>query len=386
MRRQLSAGVISGLGVSAAFLTTISIVRPGFNTDMSELLVTPSKLIPFITESVIPFLFALIIIAVGYWTWIEQRPESAMVRLAGWCATGCLIIGGFEFLSAYSQFLSNTLNRTEWEVIQQLSSAVARGGVIGIAFGLFDIERGRAQRRGEELERQVERLEEFASVVSHDLRSPLTVAKGHIELIRAEYDLDGNHLAHIEFAHDRMSEIIEDSLTLARGGSEVAEKEPVELESVASRAWQTVGGGDGLEVAEMTVSADPERLQRILENLFRNSFDHAGGDSQPSLEDPVEAEAQLPDGSGQTTENVDVNVSVGPLSGEETGFYVEDDGPGIPPEDRDEVFEAGVSGAEMGSGLGLAIVRRVAEAHGWSVSVTEGSEGGARFEFHTDPE
>jgi two-component system OmpR family sensor kinase len=50
------------------------------------------------------------------------------------------------------------------------------------------------------------------------------------------------------------------------------------------------------------------------------------------------------------------------------------------------VFEAGVSGAEMGSGLGLAIVRRVAEAHGWSVSVTEGSEGGARFEFHTDPE
>ncbi len=309
-----------------------------------------------------------------------------MVRLAGWCATGCLIIGGFEFLSAYSQFLSNTLNRTEWQVIQQLSSAVARGGVIGIAFGLFDIERGRAQRRGKELERQVERLEEFASVVSHDLRSPLTVAKGHIELIRAEYDLDGNHLAHIEFAHDRMSEIIEDSLTLARGGNEVAEKEPVELESVASRAWQTVGGGDGLELAEMTVSADPDRLQRILENLFRNSFDHAGGDSQPSLEDPVEAEAQLPDGSGQTTENVDVNVSVGPLSGEETGFYVEDDGPGIPPEDRDEVFEAGVSGAEMGSGLGLAIVRRVAEAHGWSVSVTEGSEGGARFEFHTDPE
>mgnify|MGYP006278071871 FL=1 len=52
---------------------------------MSELLVTPSQLVPFITDSVFPLLFALIIIGVGYWTWIEQRPESAMVRLAAWC-------------------------------------------------------------------------------------------------------------------------------------------------------------------------------------------------------------------------------------------------------------------------------------------------------------
>jgi Signal transduction histidine kinase len=183
-----------------------------------------------------------------------------------------------------------------------------------------------------------------------------------------------------------MGEIIEDSLTLARGGSEVTEPERVELQSVASRAWQTVGGGDGLVVDdEATVSADPDRLQRILENLFRNSFEHASGDEQPSLDNPVEAEAQMPDGSGQKNDDIAITVTIGTLDDAE-GFYVEDDGPGIPPADRDEVFEAGVSGAEMGSGLGLAIVRRVAEAHGWTVSVTDGRDGGARFEFYTDPE
>lgn len=385
MRRQLSAGVISGLGLSAALLTGLSIVRLGFDTDVTELLVTPSRLIPFIAESVFPLVFSLIIITVGYWTWIEERPESAMVRLAAWSLVGCLVIGGFELLSVYSRFVSGALRSSFWAVVQQLSSAMARGGVIGIGFGLFDIERGRAERRGKELERQVERLEEFASVVSHDLRSPLTVAKGHIQLIRAEHDLDSDHLSHIEFAHDRMGEIIEDSLTLARGGSEVTEPEPVELQSVASRAWQTVGGGDGLVVDdEATVSADPDRLQRILENLFRNSFEHASGDAQRSLDNPVEAAAQMPDGSGRKNDEVDVTVTIGTLD-DENGFYVADDGPGIPPDDRDEVFEAGVSGAEMGSGLGLAIVRRVAEAHGWVVSVTDGSEGGARFEFHTDP-
>ena len=385
MRRQLSAGVISGLGLSAALLTGLSIVRLGFDTDVTELLVTPSRLIPFIAESVFPLVFSLIIITVGYWTWIEERPESAMVRLAVWSLVGCLVIGGFELLSVYSRFVSGALRSSFWAVVQQLSSAMARGGVIGIGFGLFDIERGRAERRGKELERQVERLEEFASVVSHDLRSPLTVAKGHIQLIRAEHDLDSDHLSHIEFAHDRMGEIIEDSLTLARGGSEVTEPEPVELQSVASRAWQTVGGGDGLVVDdEATVSADPDRLQRILENLFRNSFEHASGDAQRSLDNPVEAAAQMPDGSGRKNDEVDVTVTIGTLD-DENGFYVADDGPGIPPDDRDEVFEAGVSGAEMGSGLGLAIVRRVAEAHGWVVSVTDGSEGGARFEFHTDP-
>nr|WP_079991684.1 ATP-binding protein [Halobaculum gomorrense] len=63
------------------------------------------------------------------------------------------------------------------------------------------------------------------------------------------------------------------------------------------------------------------------------------------------------------------------------GFYIEDDGPGIPENKREDVFDAGYSTAEDGAGFGLSIVKHVAEAHGWEIQVTDGSEGGARFEI-----
>ncbi|TVT88609.1 ATP-binding protein, partial [Haloferax volcanii] len=74
----------------------------------------------------------------------------------------------------------------------------------------------------------------------------------------------------------------------------------------------------------------------------------------------------------------DVRVEVGGVDG---GFYVEDNGPGIEPERRDEVFEPGETTGEDGIGYGLAIVQSIAEAHGWSAIVTSGTAGGARFEF-----
>jgi len=73
-----------------------------------------------------------------------------------------------------------------------------------------------------------------------------------------------------------------------------------------------------------------------------------------------------------------VTVTVGELP---NGFYIEDTGPGIPEEAREDVFVAGYSTNEKGTGFGLSIAKRVAEAHGWEISVTEGSEGGARFEI-----
>ncbi|TKX76264.1 sensor histidine kinase, partial [Halorubrum sp. SD626R] len=69
---------------------------------------------------------------------------------------------------------------------------------------------------------------------------------------------------------------------------------------------------------------------------------------------------------------------VGRLDG---GFYVADDGDGIDPADRDSVFEPGHTTAEGGTGFGLAIVDRIAQAHGWEVTLTESRTGGARFEF-----
>jgi PAS domain S-box-containing protein len=211
----------------------------------------------------------------------------------------------------------------------------------------------RTRRLGErtaELERQNDRLEEFAGVVSHDLRNPLGVARGRTELAREECDSD--HLAAVERAHDRMTALIDDLLTLAREGVPVTDAEPVDLGEVVGSCWRTVDTGEASlrAEAEGTVLADEGRLKQLLENLIRNAVEHGGED---------------------------VTVRVGTLS---DGFYVEDDGPGIEPDRREEVFEAGHSTSQSGTGFGLRIVEQVADAHGWSVRVVESEEGGARFE------
>lgn len=196
-----------------------------------------------------------------------------------------------------------------------------------------------------------ERLEEFASIVSHDLRNPLSVAQGNLELAREEYDSD--HLDTVDDALTRSQALIDDLLTLARDGDEVSSVDPVELGALTENCWQNVATAEASIVTKTgrRVRADRSRLQRLFENLYRNAIEH-GRD--------------------------DVTVTVGEL---DAGFYLEDDGPGIPEAIRDDVFEAGYSTSEHGTGFGLSIVEQVAEAHGWNVELTEGSGGGARFEI-----
>ncbi|WP_121820486.1 PAS domain-containing protein [Halostella salina] len=206
----------------------------------------------------------------------------------------------------------------------------------------------------EELRRRNERLDRFADIVSHDLRNPLNAAVGNLDLARETGD--EGHLDDAEAALDRMDALIASMLTVAREGTAVEEPEPVDLGEVAERAWEVAGPADGELVVETgvgSVEGDPDRVRSLFENLFRNVADHGG-------EKPV------------------VRVE-----STRTGFAVEDDGPGIPPEDRKAVFEWGVS--DGGTGIGLAIVDAVAEAHGWSVSVEGGRAGGARFSFDTGP-
>jgi signal transduction histidine kinase len=73
-----------------------------------------------------------------------------------------------------------------------------------------------------------------------------------------------------------------------------------------------------------------------------------------------------------------VTVTVGELA---DGFYIEDDGPGIPEGDWQTVFDPGYSTAEQGTGFGLSIVKQVVDAHDWAIEITEGTKGGARFEI-----
>jgi PAS domain S-box-containing protein len=206
--------------------------------------------------------------------------------------------------------------------------------------------------RERQLQQQNERLDEFSSVVSHDLRNPLNVAQGRATLIAEE--TENEHLEPLLGALDRMEAIVEDTLTLARQGDRIHETESVGLTDLVGKGWATVDTDDAtIEVIdEMTFQGDPERLRHVFENLFRNAVEHGGSD---------------------------VTVRVG--CHHEGGIYVEDDGPGIPAEKRGEVFDPGHSSARGGTGFGLTIVKRIVEAHGWELSVTDGIDSGARFEL-----
>lgn len=129
------------------------------------------------------------------------------------------------------------------------------------------------------LERQNERLEKFASVVSHDLRNPLNVATWRLELARTE--CDSEHLAAVEQAHDRMQSLIEDLLTIARKGGEVEAVEPVELGELVRESWATMETADATYEVESgcSILADRSQLKQLLENLLRNAVEHGSTSS-----------------------------------------------------------------------------------------------------------
>ncbi|WP_283402090.1 GAF domain-containing protein [Halorubrum sp. DM2] len=234
--------------------------------------------------------------------------------------------------------------------------------------------------RERELERQNARLDEFASIVSHDLRNPLNAAEGHLDLARSERD--DEHFDAVARAHGRIGSLVDDILTLAREGAAVTESEPVELADLVGDCWENVDtGGATLAIdVDSAVIADRSRLAQLFENLIRNSVEHSSTGSRTPSGDSVERGSTSsragPDDSVEHGGD-DLTVTVGDL---ETGFYVADDGPGIPEDERERIFDAGYSTRDDGTGFGLAIVEEVAEAHGCDVRVTESEAGGARFE------
>ncbi|MCL9812259.1 sensor histidine kinase [Natranaeroarchaeum aerophilus] len=227
--------------------------------------------------------------------------------------------------------------------------------VIGHIFTLTDVTEAEQYRR--ELERKTTKLEQFASVVSHDLRNPLSVAQGYAELAQEESENAEEYLAEVRRAHTQMDELISDLLTLAREGQSIEETHPTDVSDVVLRCWEGVDTANAELVvdAETTIMADPDRLAQLFENLFRNAVEHAGSD---------------------------VTVTVGILS---DGFYVSDDGNGIAESDHEDVFEYGYSTMEDGTGFGLSIVKEIVDGHGWEITLTESVEGGLRFEV-TDVE
>ena len=254
------------------------------------------------------------------------------------------------------------------------------------------------RERDAALQREIDRLAKFAGLVSHDLRNPLNVATGRLELAMELVDDETalGELDQVTDAHDRMEQLIDDLLTLARQGQTVDESETVELADAAIAAWRTVDTATAtLETPtdSITVDADPERLRTLLENLFINSVEHSSTSSRTEPDDSVGHGRSRDDAVSRGDENTtefsnhstdnrtasdDVSVTVGPLS---DGFYVADDGPGFDIDPKSAI-EYGTSSDPHGTGFGLAIVREIAAAHGWALSIHDSD--GARFEFRTD--
>lgn len=221
------------------------------------------------------------------------------------------------------------------------------------ADGILVMIRDMTQQKRQQLrlEQQNERLDEFASIISHDLQSPLSVAEGHLEL--AEETSESEHLTKASDALKRSQALIDDLLTLAQQGDQVDETEPVDLAEVAENSWQTTETQRAtLETSRLhSIEADRSRLQQLFENLYRNAVEHGGEE---------------------------ITVRVGRMS---DGFYVADTGSGIPETEREQIFESGYSTNADGTGFGLRIVEQIADAHGWEITVTESEQGGARFEL-----
>jgi len=211
-----------------------------------------------------------------------------------------------------------------------------------------------------ELERMNQQRERIASVLAHDLRNPLQAADGRANILQRENTddvLEGDIEALVQ-AIERIDNLTEDMALLLQSDTPENKQTEIRFEKLVRDAWKTTSGAedgatletDGLD--EMTVYGVRDRLLRVFENLFRNAIVHGG---------------------------TPITIRVGALDG---GFYVEDDGAGIPPEKRDEVFREGYStrGSENETGLGLSIIQNVIERHGWEIMLTGSDDGGARFE------
>jgi len=244
-------------------------------------------------------------------------------------------------------------------------------------------ERHRLEQR---TQAQAERMEGFAKLLSHDLRNPLSVALAEAHALEQDDGVDlgaeDGGCSQLRSSLERMGSIIDDALALVTIDEiTAADLSTIPLAMAAEDAWKHVYTESATlsMTGTVAVRADGSLVSHLFENLFRNAVEHAGDD---------------------------VTVTVGPLehsSGDRAGetalggFYVEDDGPGIPLERREQVFESGYSAdsseagkseatgstreVDSNSGFGLAIVREVADAHGWSISITESENGGARFEI-----
>jgi two-component system OmpR family sensor kinase len=216
-----------------------------------------------------------------------------------------------------------------------------------------------------ETEATLARQREFVADASHELRTPLTSVLANLELLEEYLDGEQREAASSALRSSRrMRRLVADLLLLARADAgRVAQHEPVDVSAVVTDAaaeLEPVAGDHEISVSAppgMVVAGARDELHRLILNLMENALRH----TDPGT--AVEAQVERVDG--------------------EIVLAVEDDGPGIPDELRDKVFERFFRGSRDrggSSGLGLSIVRAVTESHQGTVGLEPPLDGrGARF-------
>jgi len=191
----------------------------------------------------------------------------------------------------------------------------------------------------------------ISSGFSHDAKNPLNVVMGRLDLL----DIGEPHEEPLLRSVRRVESLLTDLSRIGSIACPVSETETLSLADVATEVWAAGSYEDAeLEVVtDASVDAESDRLRLMLRELFDNAVTHS--------EEPV-------------------TVTVGDT---DSGFYVADDGPGIPEGDRDEVLEQGFGTTRDGEGYGLFLVDTAARAHGWTVSVGESQSGGTRIDVAT---
>jgi signal transduction histidine kinase len=214
----------------------------------------------------------------------------------------------------------------------------------------------------------------FVADASHELRTPLTVISGQLEVLAAQPEPSSEEVRRVERLVQaevaRISRLVDDLLLLAQSEhTDFLRLEPIELVTFVEELWDGVSltAERRFELGEVphgTLLADADRLAQALRNLARNAIEHT----------------QPPEGL--------VRLEVAAIDPDRIRFAVVDDGPGIPPEERDRVFERfhrvdpARTRAAGGAGLGLAIVRAIVDAHGGRASARAApGQIGARLEI-----
>ncbi|MBZ6495669.1 GAF domain-containing protein [Natrinema longum] len=224
-----------------------------------------------------------------------------------------------------------------------------------------------ANRHERELAAAHHRLETIADLVDEDVRSPLNVARGYLEL--AAETGDEEHFRAVEDAQEQLRELVDQLVAIARQDDVIVETEPVAIHDVARRAWVAVETGDARLVTQTTtdrvLEADKARLRELFEHVLGTVVDSAGT-AAPEADDGAQ------DGEGERTDPATQVVTVGAT---DDGFYVARHNPDADRRVVDEGLETdpvpGRLAAGDGTGFELGTVERIADAHGWNVGVAE---------------